>query len=516
MLNFLDRMIAAYRAGRATFLNTGVGGPPTSLESAAWDTYAARMERYKRNASYDTNRIYFDPQILFRIQIMRPALYKHIRGIYNPVNRLNRLYDAKVYGGALDWELLRDGAIPIDQADDKLRAAIKQLWLWSNWQRGKNLFVRFGSVFGDSSIKIVDDVPAQKVRLEVLDPRKIRDADLDGVGNVKTIVIEYERSDFGSDKSYRYTEIITGGDDGEFVTLKDGEEFAYYTDAAGTPVSRWKNEYGFVPVTLAQHRATDAKWGDVGFSNFLSKIDEINDQASLLNDQIRKIIIPILLMSGVKKNEQLSVSAGDRDGVSIIQAGEGAQAFPLTGSLQIADASANIQHMLDELENDMPELKLARMLETGEVTATAIRAAASAGVARIVEAQGNYDECLVRAQMMAVSMGGFRGYQEFGGFSLDSYARGDLQHYILTRPVIPDELSKLERIQATQVAGASMELQLREIGYDEETIEEETERAEERSANAVRAFGQSLGFGDEADTDSEGSDDITDDESETA
>jgi hypothetical protein len=477
---------------------------PSSLDTAAWDSYGTRMTRYRLYANYDSNRVYFDPHQLLRIQIMRPALYKHIRGIYNPVNRLNRLYVAKVYGGALDWELLRDGAIPVDQADDRLRAALKQLWLWSNWQRGKNLFVRFGSVFGDSALKVVDDVEAQKIRLEVLDPRKIQDVEVDGVGNVKNVVIEYERTDFGGNKPYRYTEIITGE---EFVTLKDGEEFPFYADAAGNPVSRWKNEYGFVPVALAQHRATDAVWGDVAFSDFLTKIDEVNDQASLINDQIRKIIVPILLMSGVQKNDQLEVRAGDRDGLSIIQAGQGAQAFPLTGNLQLADASANLKDMLGELENDLPELKLARMLETGEVTATAIRAAASAGVARIVEAQGNYDECLVRAQMMATSIGGYRGYKEFGGFSLDSYARGDLQHYIRTRPVIPDDLTKLEKIQATQAAGASMELQLREIGYDEETIEEEAERASERSANAVRAFGESL-FGEDVDTDSEASDSV--------
>lgn len=498
-----QRLLQSARAFRETWMRYGSDVTPSPLDVLQWDDYGYRMRRYLMYSRYYNNRIYFDPHMLATIQQMRPSLYKHIRGVYNPVNRLVRVDVAKIYGGNLDIELLRDGAIPIEQADDGLRTAIRQLWKDSNWQKNKTLYVKYGAIFGDSAIKIVDDVSSAKVRMEVLDPRKIVDIRLDAVGNVKVIRIEYQRIDEETGKEYTYAEEINGD---WFVTYRDNDEYAYFMDGNGTPVSRWRNEYGFVPVVLVQHVVTDGVWGENPYHASLSKIDEINDQSSLLNDQVRKNINPLWFASGVSSGTNLEVQAADRDGIQIIKASGSATGpvptmTPMIAPLDIANTSANIRDLLTELERDLPELLLARMLDTGDVTATAIRTAASAGVARIEEAMGNYDDALIRAQMMAVSIGGYRGYDGYTGFSLDSYARGDLAHFIGLRPVIEDELSKLEKLQAMQAASVSKRLILQELGFSEDIIREEEMRDESRARQEVQSFTQSVFAPDEDEDD---------------
>jgi hypothetical protein len=510
MATLHKRLLASVRAARDTWMKYGSDTSPSPLDVLQWDDYGYRMRRYQMYSRYYNNRIYFDPTMLATIQQMRPALYKHIRGVYNPVNRLVRVYVSKVYGGQLDMELLEDGAIPIDQADDRLRQAIKQTWIWSNWSKQKTLYVKYGAVFGDSAIKVVDDVSSQKIRLEVLDPRKIVDIRLDVVGNVKYIRIEYQRMDEDTGKEYTYAEVI---DSEWFVTFRDNDEYAYYVDGEGTAVSRWRNEYGFVPVVLAQHSATDAVWGENPFHTSLSKIDEVNDQSSLLNDQVRKVINPLWAASGVQAGTNLELQAGDRDGIQIIKAGDNVTFTPLVAPLDIANAGENIQKLLAELERDMPELLLAKMLETGDVTATAIRASASAGISRIEEAQGNYDDALIRAQMMAVSIGGYRKYDGFAGYSLDSYARGDLAHFIGKRPVIGDDLSKFERVQAMQNAQVSKRLMLRELGFSEDDILEEEMRDENRARREVQSFTESVFAPDDEEDELE---EVEEDDTETA
>jgi hypothetical protein len=498
MATLHKRLLASVRAARDTWMKYGSDTSPSPLDALKWDPYEARVRRYQRDMRYYDNRIYLDSIMLSTIQQMRPPLYKHIRGIYNPVNRLVRVYVSKVYGGQLDMELLQDGAIPIYQADDRLRQAIKQAWIWSNWSKQKTLYVKYGSIFGDSAIKVVDDVDSQKVRMEVLDPRKIVEVRLDAVGNVKYIRIEYQKIDPDTGKEFTYGEEI---DEDWFVTYRDDDEYAYFIDGSGNRVSRWRNEYGFVPVVLCQHITTDAVWGENPFHTALHKIDEVNDQASLLNDQVRKVINPLWAASGVGQGANLELDAGNRDVIPIIKAGDNVTFTPLVAPLDIANAGANIRDLLAELERDLPELLLARMLETGDVTATAIRASASAGISRIEEAQGNYDDALIRAQMMAVSIGGYRGYDGFAGYSLDSYARGDLAHFIGKRPVISDDLSKLEKVQTMQSISVSKRLLLRELGFSEDDIREEEMRDETRARSEVQSFTESVFAPDDDDDD---------------
>jgi hypothetical protein len=435
MVDFWERMMNSWQAARRAWSSYGAGGlgaiaTPTSSQ---WDAYDERMKRYALFEGYYHNRVYFMPRQLQLIQSQRPSLYKNIRGIYNPFWRLCRMYESNVYPSLLDMDTLQTGAIPIQGASPELIEALRWVWMWSAWGRMKGLYVRNGAKLGDSVLKVVDDRTRDKVRIEVLDPRKLADVTLDEMLNVKSCVIEYDKRDAETGETYTYTEIINRD---EFVTLRDGGEYGYFADGTGRKVSRWRNEYGFVPVALAQNTLTGWKFGEnVAPFNILHKIDEVNDLATLLHDQIRKTVNVIWYFAGVSSKD-IKSDAGERDRVPTISGPVGSTVTPMVANLNIAEVGETIKGMLEEIERDVPELALYRVREQRNSTEPGVRAVLSDAQERIQLTQANYDAALISAQMMAVAIGGYRGISGFDGFGLESYSLGALNHMIEARGMV--------------------------------------------------------------------------------
>lgn len=442
--------VAAYRAYSEAALI-----PDRDYE---WDEYTARLFRYAFYSAYYNNTAYRSITRFANTHKQRHGLYKHVRGVYNPVARLCDLYTAKVYGGSLDMDTLEKGAIPIAQADDTLREAIRQVWQWSNWGTQKSTYVRTGANLGDVGLWIVDDTANARVRMEVIHPAKIKDVIYDDADNVKSVTLEYTRQDaeLNNGKQFTYKMVADGE---HFATYMNGELYAY---SDGMP-AEWSNDYGFVPMVVARHKVLpDVTWGASAFHSSIAKIDEMNDAASLLNDQIRKVVNVIWYFAGVAAGSDLSISGQLDDGTSssdptarrdklpAIYGPKDSAPTAMIAPLDIANTAANIQNMLSEIERDMPELSLHRIRENGQMTAPGIRAGYNDAIDRIVEARGQYDDALMRAQQMAVSIGAYRRLDGFTAYNLNSYERGDLDHYIAERPVIEDMLSKQERISVMQ------------------------------------------------------------------
>ena len=105
---------------------------------------------------------------------------------------------------------------------------------------------------------------------------------------------------------------------------------------------------------------------------------------------------------------------------------------------------------------------------------------------KVMEARGNYDAALVRAQQMALSIGGLRGY--FEGFRLESYEAGDEEHRIGDRPVLT-ELADLDLIRL----GADLGMPAPRLwpslglGFSNEELEEMEGEATEKAATAPAA-----------------------------
>lgn len=489
MANIAERLMTAIGAGGAAFISAFNERNLVPSPTLDWDSYLARIFRYDYSTHYYQNTIYSAIN-RYAVQLKsRRGLYKFTRGIYNPVHRQVEIYVAKCYGGSLDYENLNKGAIAIIQADDTLRDAIRQIWIWSNWATAKNLYVRNGAMKGDTAIQIVDDPVARKVRMEILDPAKIKEVAMDDVGNIKSIVIEYqvqeETQTSGTDTlQAKYHTFRQEIDEYEFRYYKNGQPFAYpeNVDANGTPQARWANPYGFVPVAKAQHMDLGFMWGANAWNGTAGKVDEINDAASLKNDAIRKAVNVVWYYAGVQAKTELVTAVDEKDKIPAIYGPAGSQPFPMVAQIDIAAAIANVEQMLKELERDMPELALYQG-STRAITATEIEATHGDALDRINEARGNYNDVQVRAMQMAISIGALRRYDNCTAFSLASYAAGNLEHYIGDRPVVSDSLAKADKITNLIAIGVPWQAVAGEMDYSEDQIAEwEDLKAQESAA----------------------------------
>lgn len=476
--DFLSRLVNSGRAALAAW--NGQALIPT--QQAGWELWSSRLFRYELYDQYYSNNVYSFTDRFSPIHKSAYELYKNIRAIENPVNRLVELYVSKVYGGSINMQTLATGAIPFILNDNRTRDAIKRAILSSNWTTEKSLYVRQGALYGDVGLKVVDDRVEQTVRLEVVDPRKIKHATFDAVGKVKEIHIEYykvEEKDTATPggmpgrNMYLYTEVITPE---KFSTFKNGNPFAYYQDASGNFVAEWDNEYGFVPVTMVQHRNIGLTFGMNPFQSAIRKIDELNDMVSLLDDAIRKHVNILWYFAGVSKSTDLVASTQDRDQLPAVYGPAGSKPEPMVANIDIAATSAHVNELLNEIERDMPELALHRLREKGIATAPGVRASYSDAIDRIVESRGNYDAGLTRALSMIIRIGGYNRYEDFEGFSLDS----EPDFYIAERPVIDDEIPKEAKITALITSQAPREAIWSELGYPQDVIDNWNKLLEEQ------------------------------------
>lgn len=441
-------------------------------------TYETRLARYWHNRRYADNSIYHAVNSYADTYKYNESLYKGIRGLRNPIGRLVQIEAAKVFGGAIDYDNFEAGAIVIDGADDTLKESITTILKWSNFDLLKTLFVREGGTMGDIALKVVDDVDREKVRLEILDPRKVYDVQFDEVGNVKYIDIRYERWDAELEKWYMYREVI---DKEQFATYRDDAPFAYMQDGAGNEVDRWTNPYGFVPVQWTEHVSTGLGFGVTSFNHVRHKIDNLNDVATLIHDNVRKVVNAKYGVTGAKPTPAsdgspttITVTDDNRDKAPMLYLGDNGKITPIVSPIDIEGALHAAMDQQREIESDLPQLALQRMRESNSsLSGVAIENMYSDAIDIIGELQGNYSGSLVQALQMAVSVAAFRRYAGFTGYNLNSYDNGAIDFEIKPRVLFRDALSTLERLQMTEVAlnSKAPELFLKQLDYSDDDIE---------------------------------------------
>ncbi len=505
-----------------------------------WNDYASRLSRYNVYQAYFDNSIYSSLESFSERLKVDERLYKHVRGIYNPIKRENDLYAANVYQGQINLTDLGAGALPLEYDNPALEDPLRLLLKWSNLGQNLTRYVSDTANLGDSAWWIVDDPARQRVRLELLNPSKIRDVALDEVGNVRACVIEYEREEnpdveryqprrFGTVqqqvKTYVYTLKAEKRDDEtvHFETFYDGKPHAYTTDADGTPLLEWDANYPFVPLKLAAFEPTEDGWGRNSWYASRRKIDELNDQAALLNDSVRRVIEPILKATNVSagrnadgtQKQSFETQRDERSGITVLFVnGENANIEPLTIPLDIGSSAENIKSLLDEIERDMPVLALQRIRDSGAVSGAAVRSMYGDAIGRIDGARKNLDPPLAMALQMGVTIGAVRGYDGFEDFDAESYDRGEMDLQVKERPVMPDELPLGERLTAYHtVKDLPPSLQRRallDMGVPSAEVDEIVAESSAQQERETRAAARELAntvFGDE--DEDEGADEDT-------
>ncbi len=519
-MNLLTRATTAVRAGIQVFRGysranvvpvTYFVHAPSSVTN--WEAYDTRLWRYNLFDLYAHNAVYTALETAAKMHKFAEGLYKYTRTIYNPVQRSIDAQVGHCYAGALDMETLEAGAVPLLGIDDTLRAALRNVWKWSDWARAKMLYTRTAARYGDAVLKVVDDVQSGKVRLEVLHPGVLRDVEMDGVGFIKRAVIEYLIPDPDFDATedgqetqrlVTYREEITQERFATYI-VRNGEAtpYAFQRSLAGEAVAEWENPYGFVPVTIAKARDEGMTWGLPLYATTLPKIDQLNALASLLADQVQKAVIPYFGVFGgrsIKDERTASRSSvvsrlgggedghgSERSGMYFLHIGDSeARVEPLVVPLDITGALEAVHSILREVEADMPELAFARVRDLRLESSPAVRAALGDAVARLQEFNANMDAPLIRALQMAVSIGGYNNYPGFEPFDLTDYAAGNLDFSIRERPIIGDELSKQDEISLLMQSEAAPMLVWRALGLSEDEIAQSEAYAESVASTAVQ------------------------------
>lgn len=522
MATFWGRVMAGVRAFRQAWLTSG------DPEWLAWD---ARRFRYELQWSYYESNTYIE-QIHSWARLLKGerALYRYIRNIYSPMYGLGEFHATHLWGGALD-PAAGDGkatpsALPIivgeraASVDEGLRAAISELWKWSNWGSQKDVVTLQGAVKGDVGIRVVADVERERVYLEPIMPEIIKYIDLDPFGNVKAYTLEEEvlitvsRAGKQIEETVTRTEIVTRNDGAVvFTTLKDGREF----DFDGQGAVR-ETDWGFIPFVLIQHNNVGEDWGWGEGWPQLSKLMEIDDQSSLLSDQLRKIVNAPWFFSGVKKGDialtatqddtagtdgRTRRQAGREDMPSIMATSPDAKAKALVADLKIEEMAKRTAGIIEALEGNYPELSFEKLRRRGEISGMALRVARQPAETKVRKRRVNYDAALVRAQQMAIAIGGHEGYEGYDGFGLDSFDAGLLDHSIGDRPVFdPDEFELAETdkllwdgaLSAVR-AGVSLSWYLRRQKIKPLTEDDISELMDGPEAEAIRAARQLQALG---------------------
>jgi hypothetical protein len=515
--------MAATRAFREEFTNTNLLG--NNIFSQDFSTWEGRKLRYAILWAMYENTAYRNMHVWAQSYKTTFGLYRWIRNIESPTSRLGDFWQAHIWGGLLDPNAgdgkEKPSALPIATAteDKQLRAAIAKLWDWSNWQVTKDVVTLRGTVLGDTFIKVVDDAKRSKVYLSALHPASVRDLSIDQWGNVKEYVLEEMRPDPDSGRPVLYREEATrDGINVQYRTYRNGAPFAWNEKAAD-----WQEPYGFIPLVFIQHRNVGLNWGWSEMHNGLPLFREVDDQSSLLNDQIRKMVNAPYFFAGVSAPSananggvQVSKSTSTdnnpqagREDMPALYGPSGATATPLIAPLDITATAARIENLVSKIERDFPELSDNLENAAGDVSGRALRINRQPVIDKVNQRRPSYDSALVRAQQMAIAIGGFRNYdQAFSGYDLNSFKAGKLDHIIAERPVFAkDPLDDLEvetsfwtAAGLATKAGVPLSVFLRRNGWTESQIKDYENSPENQSRmealNAATQASKNLSMGD--------------------
>ncbi len=487
---FGSAFVNAARAFRLSFLG--------KTDAPGFEAYDARVTRYSLLWSLYENTAYQSIHGFAESFKYQYGLYRSIRGIYNPVLRIGDFWRSHLLGGSLDPDA-GDGtetpsALPIITDNNALRRPLAALWRASNMQQLKDILSLRTSIMGDGALMVVDNPNKGRVSLSWLNPMFLKDIELDLAGNVKGYTIEYITDHpVINSRQAKYTEIASrDGDDVVYQTLLDGALFAWDDNGA-----EWSVPYGFIPMVVFQHNNVGLRWGWSELQAGLPKFREVDDLASKLSDYTRKLVDAPMLYAGVKAPDttgRVDVKPTTRPDAqtareaipALYSSDANAKAIPIIAELDIAAASGYLDTLLRGIEYDYPELGADLHNVKGDPSEESIRLNREPSENKVLMRRGDYDYAIVRAHQMAVAIGGWRGYEGYQGFGLESYDRGDLDHRIGHRPVFAKDPTAdikhdglfWDTANKAKAAGVPLPVFLRQQGWDDDKIADITSSEE--------------------------------------
>jgi hypothetical protein len=420
-------------------------GPLPLEELPAAHLYRLLKGYYHSNSLYDElNRGLYDRGV------WKPAM----KPLRNPAFRVVEFYAATLWPGPLDR------ALPLTVKRDEIREPIARVWAWSNWAAQKQVSARQLAMLGDLFIKVVKPEDGERVYFQVIDPEHVSDFDTDERGFLTYIRVDVPQAERRGDsvKRVTHTEVWTKERYRLWVhDRQDGEEI----DRLGRPrVEAPLSQLGidFVPFVHAKFRDIGEARGQAAITPALDKIDEANLQATRLHQMLFRgnKNTWVLRANGVTGDGRplpppsIGGDAGSQAGTNTVTLGDD-EVWRLPGTSELQSLVPNINYdaalavlnaMIDELRRDLPELVYDELSRMDDASGVAVRLRMTGAIDRVLEARGNAEAALVRANQMALTIGASAGlFDRIGRFE-----DGDFEHGFAERTVVPETKQEAEQV----------------------------------------------------------------------
>lgn len=463
---------------------------------------ADRLLSYQAWDAYYHNRIY-EPvagggQRENILAALGNAAAADLAGLYNPVARVVDLYQ-HVLGGEFGVDIQ---AVPGDNAG-QIRDPLRRIWRWSNINQAKQLLCRIAPTHGNCGLRVVvrnaEDPARRRVFLKPEHPATIRDVELDERGNVAEILLEYTLTT-GLDDARAVVTIRELQTRERFQTwrvehnqLTPFDTFAMRDNGPGAVVD---NTLGLVPYVLLAHSPSGETWSMNAFHRALPLLDRLNALQTHINVQIHRHVKAKLAVasSGQPPREfdltDMTVAHFNTAGGSTPPVFEW-----LVAPLNLADAITEVRQLIEQVEDELPELKATAGHFLSGQSGETIMQLRQPAEHRLALARINYEDALIRAQQIALSFGVLHELWDLGtgmgtvDAAERAYTDGYEDHVFNNRALLPvTAMERLRLLEQQQAAGLSRARALRDYGMSADAVAENEIELASQQQQATDAF----------------------------
>ncbi|MCB0104375.1 MAG: hypothetical protein KDE53_00640 [Caldilineaceae bacterium] len=427
-----------------------------------------------------------------------------LRPLRNPSYRVVSFYSAKLWPGTLPQ------ALPIETDNERIIEPIEQIWQWSNWASEKQAVARNFPMYGDMFLKIAtksDGARVNRVYIQNLEPQTVTEFDSDERGYLTYIRIDVpqmRRKDDGKVEPYTLTEVWDKNTQ-LFRRWEHKKSASDRLDTLGRPTE--EAEFGtfgidFIPVVWQPFTHIGDERGMAAITPALDKIDEANRQATRLHQMLFRYNKPLWAAASggndsagrplppprIGDSDSLQLS-DDPSTDDVIRLPGAASLNALVPSLNYTSALDVLRDQMTEIRRDLPEMTYSELQERSDLSGIAIRYLMEAAIDKLIEARGNAEAALTRANQMALTVGISTGL--FNG--LGDYEAGDFKHSFAARPVLTlPELERADIVQKYVSSGTPLTTATRRAGWSEQEREDMEGEIQQEQLNQASGLGTAL------------------------
>ncbi len=439
---------------------------PAGAEASSWPD----VDRYNvLRAYYDTQDLY--SRVAYGLK-RAGAETKSIKALRSPARRVVEFHATHLFPGSLP------DALPIKADNTRIIEPVQQIWQWSNWAARKQVYARWLAI-RDTYIKVSQKDDGRPY-FQPIESSSVLQRELDERGFLTFIRICYPTmvEEDGKEVLRHHTEVWDkeSGTYRRWLTKTVETDLERFGPPAETKTFE-ELQIDFVPVVWVPFEEVGPGVPSGSFEPYLEKIDEANAMATRLHDMLFRFNRPLFALkrSGTGPggrelppvrvegtySQSWNPSTGEWSGTGDDRSEPGVRTLGgdpflnlpgntepayLTPQVDYVAALSILNAQLEDMKEDMPELLYSASQEaSAQESGIAMRFRMAPAIDKALEARGNAEIGIARADAMALTMG-----QNAGHFkNLGSFDAGDFEHTFEERDII--KLSEKEELEIEQL-----------------------------------------------------------------